>query len=174
MKKFISSKMHFFTIAAVFIWLKSYFIYLYEFNLDIQSGLQHFLLILNPISSTLIFLGIALFARGRRVGGYILIIHFLMSLLLYSNVVFYRFNSDFITLPVLTQTSNFGSLGSSIINLMEWTDLFYALDIVILFILFMTSKQVWSNERMKMRQPAVIILAGVLVFTVNLGLAEMD
>lgn len=174
MKKFISSKMHFFTIAAVFIWLKSYFIYLYEFNLDIQSGLQHFLLLINPISSTLIFLGIALFARGRRVGGYILIIHFLMSLLLYSNVVFYRFNTDFITLPVLTQTSNFGSLGSSIVSLMEWTDLFYALDIAILFVLFMKSKQVWSNERMKMKQPIIIILTGVMIFTVNLGLAEID
>src|SRR5690625_6061588 len=108
MKNFISSRMGFFTIAAIFIWLKSYVVYLTEFNLDIQNLMQHFLLLVNPISSTLVFLGIALFARGRRVGGYILIIHIFMSLLLYANVVFYRFNSDFITLPVLTQTSNFG------------------------------------------------------------------
>src|SRR5699024_7749463 len=166
--------MQFFTIAALFIWLKSYFIYLFEFNLDIQNSLQHFLLFINPLSSTLIFLGIALFARGRRVGGYIWIIHLFMSILLYSNVVFYRFNSDFITLPVLTQTSNFGSLGSSIASLVSWHDLFYLVDVIVLLVLFLTSKQVWTHERMQVRRPVLIITAGALLFTVNLALAEMD
>lgn len=166
--------MQFFTIAALFIWLKSYFIYLFEFNLDVQNGLQHFLLLINPISSTLIFLGIALFARGRRVGGYIWFIHLFMSILLYSNVVFYRFNSDFITIPVLTQTSNFGSLGSSIASLVEWHDIFYLVDVIILLVLFLTSRQVWTHERMQFRRPMLIISIGVLVFAVNLTLAEMD
>src|SRR5690625_4848201 len=174
MKNFVSSKMGFFTIAAILIWLKSYVIYLFEFNLDIQNMMQHFLLLINPISSTLVFLGLALFARGRRVGGYIIIIHSFMSLLLYANVVFYRFNSDFITLPVLTQTSNFGSLGSSIANLVAWTDIFYAIDILILIILFSRSRQIWSSERMKVKHPLLIILTGVLVFSINLGLAEAD
>src|SRR5690625_1751685 len=174
MKNYISSKIGFFTIAAILIWLKSYIIYLIEFNLDIQNSLQHFLLFINPISSTLVFLGVALFARGRRIGGYIIIIHTLMSILLYANVVFYRFNSDFITLPVLTQTSNFGSLGGSIASLVQWTDIFYALDIIILIILFSRSRQIWSSERMKVKQPLLIILTGVLVFSINLGLAEAD
>ncbi len=138
MRNFISSKMGFFTIAAILIWIKSYYVYLIEFNLDVQSLFQHVLLLINPLSSTLVFLGIALFAKGRRIGGYIIIIYSFMSLLLYSNVVFYRFNSDFITLPVLTQTSNFGS------------------------------------ARMKMRQPIIIIASGLLLFSINLGLAEMD
>lgn len=174
MRNFVSSKMGFFTIAAVLIWLKSYVIYLTEFNLDIQNMLQHFLLLINPISSTLVFLGIALFARGRRVGGYIIVIHSLMSLLLYANVVFYRFNSDFITLPVLTQTGNFGSLGSSIASLVTWTDIFYSLDILILIAVFIWSRQIWSSERMKLRRPVTIIALGVLIFSINLGLAEAD
>ena len=174
MKNFISSRIGFFTIAAILIWIKSYFVYLIEFNLDIQNLLQHFLLILNPISSTLVFLGIALFGRGRRVGGYIIIIHAFMTLLLYANVVFYRFNSDFITLPLLTQTSNFGSLGSSILSLMTWYDVFYLIDILILIYLFRKSNQIWSSERMNIRRPVTIILAGIIVFAVNLGLAEAD
>src|SRR5699024_3418215 len=141
MKDFNSSKMRFFAIAALFIWIKSYVIYLVEFNLDIQNILQHFLLVINPISSTLIFLSIALFARGKRVGAYILTVHIFMSFLLYANVVYYRFNTDFITLPVLTQTSNFASLGGSISSLVTWTDLFYLVDIVILFYLFFKHKE---------------------------------
>src|SRR5699024_8378514 len=103
-----------------------------------------------------------------------IIIHSFMSLLLYANVVFYRFNSDFITLPILTQTSNFGSLGSSILSLVVWTDLFYALDIVLLIGLFIFSRQVWSGERMKLRNPVIILAAGVMIFTINLALAEAD
>ena len=174
MRNFISSKMGFFTIAALLIWLKSYYVYLVEFNLDIQSVFQHVLLLINPLSSTLVFLGIALFAKGRRVGGYMIIIYSFMSLLLYSNVVFYRFNSDFITLPVLTQTSNFGSLGSSIMDLVYWTDIFYLVDIILLVVLFRASKQIWSSARMKLRQPIIIIVSGLLLFSINLGLAEMD
>ncbi len=174
MRNFISSKMGFFTIAAILIWIKSYYVYLIEFNLYVQSLFQHVLLLINPLSSTLVFLGIALFAKGRRIGGYMIIIYSFMSLLLYSNVVFYRFNSDFITLPVLTQTSNFGSLGSSIADLVYWTDIIYLVDIIILVVLFRSSKQIWSSARMKMRQPIIIIASGLLLFSINLGLAEMD
>src|SRR5699024_12508655 len=101
LRNFISSKMGFFTIAALLIWLKSYIIYLVEFNLDIQSLFQHVLLLINPLSSPLVFLGIALFAKGRRVGGYMIIIYSILILLFFSNVVFYRFISDFITLRFL-------------------------------------------------------------------------
>src|SRR5699024_6154337 len=95
-------------------------------------------------------------------------------ILLYANVVFYRFNSDFITLPVLTQTGNFGSLGSSIASLVTFSDIFYLLDIIILIVLFQRSKQIWSAERMRIKQPLVIMGVGVLVFAINLGLAEAD
>ena len=174
MKDFNSSKMRFFAIAALFIWIKSYVIYLVEFNLDIQNILQHFLLLINPISSTLIFLSIALFARGKRVGAYILTVHIFMSFLLYANVVYYRFNTDFITLPVLTQTSNFASLGGSISSLVTWTDLFYLVDIVILFYLFFKHKEIRAEEKRNFKRPLILMGIGALVFTINLGLAEID
>src|SRR5690625_713045 len=131
MKKLTVSKMTFFFIAVILLWLKSYFLYLIEFNLDISNGIQQFLLFFNPLSSALIFLGIALFAKGRKAGIWIITIYSLMSLFLYAQAVFFRANSDYITLPTLTQTSNFGSLGGSIASLITWTDLFYALDIVV-------------------------------------------
>src|SRR5699024_1775802 len=79
-------------------------------------------------------------------------------------VVFYRFNSDFITLPVLTQTSNFGGLGSSIMDLVYWTDIFYLLDIILLFVLFSAIRQICSSARINLRQPIIIIEIGLLFF----------
>src|SRR5699024_12224737 len=130
MKDFNSSKMIFFAIAALFIWIKSYVIYLVEFNLDIQNILQHFLLLINPISSTLIFLSIALFPRGKRVEAFILTVHIFMCFLLYAYVFYYRFNTDFITLPVLTQTGNFARCCGSISSLVTLRDLFFLVDII--------------------------------------------
>src|SRR5699024_7214306 len=79
-----------------------------------------------------------------------------------------------ITLPYLTQTSNFASLGSRIASFVSWHDLFYLVDVIILLLLFFTSKQVWTPERMPVRRRAIILTAVALVFTVNLALAELD
>src|SRR5699024_10746355 len=40
--------------------------------------------------------------------------------------------------------------------------------------LFKYSRQIWSSERIKLKRPTVIIVAGLLVFSINLGLAEAD
>src|SRR5699024_12749537 len=124
--------------------LKSYLIDLSEFNLDFSNTIQLFLLFFNPFSSAVIFLGIALFARGRRARILVIVIQSLMISFLYAQVVFFRANSDYITLPTLTQTNNFGSLGGSIASLVTWTDLFFALDIVILIALYVVSRKDWS------------------------------
>src|SRR5699024_1784016 len=174
MKKIVYSKFVFFTIAAVVLWLKSYLVYLVEFNLDVENGTQQFLLFLNPLSSMLVFLGIALFAKGRNVGRMILTIYTIMTVFLYANIVFYRFNSDFITLPVLTQTSNFGSIGSSVASLTTWTDMLYFIDVIILFVLYMWSKKEWSLTRLNWKLPVLVMATGVVVFTINLSLAEAD
>ena len=174
MKKLSTSKMNFFFIAVILLWLKSYFTYLIEFNLDISNGIQQFLLFFNPLSSALIFLGIALFAKGRKAGIWIMIMYSLMSLFLYAQAVFFRANNDYITLPTMTQTSNFSSLGGSIASLVTWTDLFYALDIVLLITIYVISRKDWSMSRMRIKKPLLVIAAGVIAFAVNLGLAETD
>ncbi|WP_205317631.1 LTA synthase family protein [Oceanobacillus zhaokaii] len=174
MKKFISTKMGFFAIALVLFWIKTYIIYLIEFDLGVSNGMQQFLLFLNPLSSGLIFLGLALFAKGKKVGIWIIIIEAVLSFLMYANVVFYRFNSDFITVAVLMQTENFGSLGGSIVSLMEWRDLLYTLDIILLIVLFKKLNINWTVVRTKARRPITVLAAGILVFTINLGLAEID
>ncbi|MFC0301329.1 LTA synthase family protein [Virgibacillus soli] len=174
MKKALSTKMGFFFVAVTLLWLKSYIIYLNEFNLDVKNGVQQFLLFFNPLSSALIFLGIALFAKGKRAGIWIIIIEGLMSFFLYANVVYYRFNTDYITLPTLTQTSNFGSLGGSIANLIEWHDLFYTLDIIVLIALYVWSRKNWSLTRINWKKPVLVLMTGIIAFSINLGMAEAD
>ncbi|WP_373893424.1 LTA synthase family protein [Virgibacillus natechei] len=174
MKKFLSTKMGFFTIAVVLFWIKTYIIYSVEFSLGVSNGIQEFLLFFNPLSSGLIFLGLALFAKGKKAGIWVMIIDAILTFILYANVVFYRANSDFITIPTLFQTSNFGSLGSSIADLTVMHDLLYAVDLIILVVLFVKTRTNWSVTRMPIRKAAMVLVVGVVTFTINLGLAEAD
>src|SRR5699024_4829490 len=99
MRKTLSSKATFFIIAALFLWIKSYLVYRFEFDLGVNNSLQELLLFFNPISSILFFLGIALFIKGKKMGVWVIVIQTLMTFFLYANVMFYRFNNDFITIP---------------------------------------------------------------------------
>src|SRR5699024_659373 len=40
--------------------------------------------------------------------------------------------------------------------------------------LFIDRRQIWSSARIKLRQLIIIIASGLLLFTINLGLAEID
>lgn len=174
MKDYLVSKMGFFWLAVMLLWMKTFIIYIAEFNLGLGSIIQYILVFFNPLSSALLFLGIALFAKGRRAGGFIIVIDAILSVILYANVVYYRFNSDFITLPTLIQTSNFGSLGGSILNLVAVHDVLYAFDLIVLITLFMKTKANWTLSRKSLRKPVLVLTAGAIAFSINLGLAEID
>lgn len=174
MKKLVSTKLKFFAVAVLLFWLQTYSIYKIEFNLGVEGVMQEFLLLLNPVSSAVIFLGLALFSSGKKVGRRIILAYFILTFILYANVVFYRFNSDFITIATMLQTSNFSSLGGSIADLIAWHDLFYALPLIVLIVLYRKNKHHWSIERIQFRKALSVMIAGVLIFFVNLGLAELD
>ena len=166
--------MRFFAVAVLLFWLQTYVIYKVEFNLGEQGVMQEFLLLLNPISSAVIFLGLTLLSSGKKLGRRLLIAYILMTFILYANVVFYRFNSDFITVATMLQTSNFSSLGTSIASLVYWHDILYIIPIVFLITLYFKSKHQWDLSRIKLRKSVGVVTAGVLLFFVNLGLAEID
>lgn len=174
MKNILFSKLGFFTVAVLLFWLKTYYIYINEFNLGISNSAQAFLVFFNPLSSALIFLGIGLFAKGKRAGIWIILLNFLLTFLLYANVAYYRFFNDFITLPTLTQTGNFAGVAGSVTSLLSWTDLLYGADIVLLIGLFIAARQNFSAERIRLRTSFLVLTAGIAAFAFNLQLAEKD
>src|SRR5688500_12701630 len=102
----LNKHLGFFILAVVLLWIKTYTAYNVEFSLGIDNKIQEFLLFINPLSSALLFLGFALFAKGKKIFVWMIVIYSLLSFLLYANIVYYRFFNDFITLPTLTQTKN--------------------------------------------------------------------
>ena len=103
--------------------------------MKIDNLMQEFILFLNPLSFLLFVYGLALFMKStKRRNIYLLSISLMTSIVMFSNAVFYRFFNDFITLPVLFQTSNFGDLSSSVTANLQLTDIFFFTDVLIVYL----------------------------------------
>jgi lipoteichoic acid synthase len=174
LRSLLNNHINFFVLAVVFLWVKTYAAYRVEFSLGIDNAMQEFLLFLNPASSVILFLGLALFFKGKKSFVWMIVIDFLLSFLLYANIVYYRFFSDFITLPTLTQTGNAGDLGQSIEALLKPYDILYFLDTIILLVLVLTKLVKPTAIKVKTRSLVMVFATAIAFFAVNLSLAEVD
>ena len=154
--------------------MKTYIVQLTQFDLGINNSLQQFLLFLNPLGSSIVFLGFAFFFKGRKKYIWLIIIDFLLSFLLYANVLYYRFFNDFITLPTLTQTQNFGDVSSSVIPLLKPYDLLFFVDILLLIVLLSFKVVKMEVKDLRRRKVAVLFSIALGISCVNLALAETD
>ena len=162
-------------IAIVATWLKTYIVYKTSFSITIDNVLQEFILFINPLSMLLFIYGISLFFKSEKAKNrYLVAVAAITSIVLYGNVAFYRFFNDFITLPVLFQTENFGDLGSSAAVSIFWTDLLYFADlaIILLAIKFIPVKAGAVASTSVQRKAYYVLTLAVLFF--NLGLAEAE
>ncbi|MFS1517927.1 LTA synthase family protein [Bacillus sp. SCS-151] len=174
MKKSSLSKMSIILIATVLLWIKTYIVYKTSFDIKIESWKQEFILFINPLSFLLIVFGIALFIKEKRRNRYILITSFIVSFILFANVMYYREFTDFITIPLLFQANNLADLGNSIFELLHVTDIFMFVDVLILYFIMRknnlrTSLTTFTNRE---RRAYFLMVAAVVFF--NLGLAETE
>ncbi|MCM3705603.1 MULTISPECIES: LTA synthase family protein [Cytobacillus] len=164
----------FFFLAVFLLWMKTYITQMTQFNLGIESALQQFLLFINPLGSSLLFLGVAFFFKGRRKYIALMVMYFFLSFLLFANAVYYRFFNDFITLPTLTQTQNFGDVSGSISSLLQPTDFLFFLDFIVLVCLLIFKAVKIETKDLTRRRSAALIYASLAISFANLGIAETD
>ncbi len=175
MNRFKIEKISLPVLAAFMLWLKTYVVYKTSFNIKIENVMQELILFINPLSFLLFAFGIALFFNSEKNRNrYVMITSFILGFILYANVAFYRFFTDFITLPVLFQTSNFADLGDSALTEIHWYDIVYFIDLIFLFI-FIKYKRKYKEFTpiKKVKRRAYFLVAAALLF-LNIGLAETE
>ncbi|MGE1105397.1 LTA synthase family protein [Bacillus wiedmannii] len=161
-------------IIALVVWLKTYLITRFSFDLKIESSTQELILFISPLAASLAFVGLALFATGEKRNYIALCINLLLTIVLVGNVMFYDFYSDFVTLPVLGQTSNFGQVGGSIIEILNYKIILAFVDIIFFFILLKKKALVFQTGRVTHPARFVYFLLTIGVFFANLHLAEKE
>jgi len=161
-------------LAVLMLWFKTYISQLSQFDLGLEGVFQQFLLLINPLGSAMLFLGFSFLFRGKRKYTSLVIIYTLMSILLYANIVYYRFFSDFITIPTLSQTQNFGDLGGSVLSLLKPYDILFFVDVFVMFYLRFSRKIQKESNRLGYKKATAIIAFALAISVLNLGLAEAD
>lgn len=161
-----------FVIAVALLWLKMYIVHRFFFDLQVENILQEILVFINSASSILILCGVSLLFSANIRNKIIIGLSVLTSIILFANLVYYRFFSDFITLSVLFQTNNASDLGSSILTLIHPADIFLFTDIIVLIII----AKLFDNQenRVSKKQIVSIFAVGIVMFAFNLGLSEID
>ncbi|MDR0690613.1 MAG: LTA synthase family protein [Streptococcaceae bacterium] len=162
-------------LLVVLFWLKSVCAYLFNFDLNIESTFQYFFLLINPIATTIFLLGLTLYLK-RPLASYITMgtVYCLLTLLLFSNVSYYREFSDFLTVAtILGSKSVSAGLGEAAINLFRPYDLFFFIDLIVIPLLFFTKKIHIDQRSFRLRVSFAISTISCMLFGANLSFAEV-
>ena len=173
---FMSTRLGFVLTLLCFYWLKTMWAYTVDFNLDIQGFYQAFLAFVNPIPLGLLFIGLALyFKRSAIFYGFSIFVYILLFIWLFSNAVYYREFSDFVTVNTMMASSSVSAgLGEAALGLFRPWDIIYLIDFPILGYL-MYKKFIRVDHRPFNKRASFAITAlSTMLFSANLFLAEID
>lgn len=167
-------KLPLYLIATLLFGLKTYIIYRLLFNLDLENLTQELLLVINPfVSSFLIFSVSIWFKKESQQIKFLLFSVLIGTLILYANLIFYRANTDFITILHLFQASNFRDLGSSILTLIKTYDVFLFIDLIIIWSLIRRRREMLIINLSKSEKVLALAMSFILLIG-NFILAEIE
>jgi lipoteichoic acid synthase len=160
-------------LAISLLWIKTYIVSKVSFTLPADHFLQEILLFFNPLSFLVLYFCFAYFSSPSKRRRIILWMSFIYSFILYANVVYYRFFTDFLTIPVLFQTKNVGDIGNSVYELVYVTDLFFFADLFVLA--YLLKKPLWqADHSIKTKERRKVFAYGLGILAVHLILAEVN
>lgn len=173
---FLNTRIGFFLLLTFLLWAKSIFAYFVDFNLGIESIQQYFILFINPIATSLFLLSIALYVKRPKASYNTMLVLFgLASILLFSNTVYYREFTDFLTVNTILGSGKVASgLGESAVRLFRPYDILYVIDLVILPILLHKNIIKRQEKPVRARMALAMTTFSIMCFAGNLFLAEAD
>lgn len=177
-KKLLNKRLGFFAFASLLFWIKTYLSYSIDFDLGVVGVMQHFILAINPIATTVVLFSSALYFKNSKRSYIVLcVVYFLATLLLYANILFYREFSDFLTMNILLGSNNVtGSMVSSTFAMMRPWDVLYWIDFVGLIVALLWKRVPVKQDKrpLQKRYAVAMTVLGCALFAGNLALAESD
>lgn len=170
------TKMGLFTILVFLFWLKTLLAYFVDFRLGAEGVFQYFILLINPIATTIFMFGLAFyFKRSRFFYPILMALYIGNTVLLYLNVIYFREFTDFMTVATMTGYSKVDQgLSGSSLALTNVHDILYWIDIVIILLMMLFRKIKFDPRGVNHRMAFAITSVAVTLFGVNLSLGEMS
>ena len=175
-KKFLNTRWGFFSLLVFLFWLKTILVYFIDFHLGVKGIYQYFVLLVNPLATTLLLLGIALYIK-RTIPSYIFmgLIYIANTALLMFNVIYYREFTDFMTINTIFgySTVSQGLSGSSF-ALLKPQDIIIVVDIVIVALGFITGFLHLDKRPIPRVQALALTSFSLFCLVLNITLGEIS
>lgn len=175
-KKFLNTRWGFFSLLVFLFWLKTILVYFIDFHLGVKGIYQYFVLLVNPLATTLLLLGIALYIK-RTIPSYIFmgLIYIANTALLMFNVIYYREFTDFMTINTIFgySTVSQGLSGSSF-ALLKPQDIIIVADIIIVVLGFITGFLHLDKRPIPRVQALALTSFSLFCLVLNITLGEIS
>lgn len=170
------TRMGLFTILVALFWIKTLIAYFVDFRLGVEGVFQYFILLINPIATTIFMFGLAFyFKRSRFFYPILMALYIGNTVLLYLNVIYFREFTDFMTIATMTGYSKVDQgLSGSSLALTNVHDILYWIDIVVILLMMLFRKIRFDPRAVNHRMAFALTSVAVTIFGVNLSLGEMN
>ncbi|WP_407268518.1 LTA synthase family protein [Radiobacillus sp. PE A8.2] len=163
-----------FVLGSILFGIKTYIIYRFLFDIELDNFMQELILLINPFVSSFLFFSLSVwYKKHSQQMKFIRYSSLIGTIILYINLVFYRSFTDFITIPQLFQLDNMGDLGSSIFSLIRLYDLILIVDVVVIWYLSGKKQHTMSVDYSKRKKRMTLALS-LLLLIGNFILAEIE
>lgn len=110
-------------------YLKEFFLWIFGFDTELKifEGV-----VMISLGSILLSTFWVIFLNGRARLTAIFVLDLFLTFIILSDIIYYRYFQDIISVTVLMQMSQLGDVGESVFALFSWLDLFFVLDILLM------------------------------------------
>lgn len=118
---------NFLTVYVVAILLKLLY-FNYETGFHKIAGIQ----LITTLGSIFVLISFTFLLKNKNANRYVIAIDMLLSLVMFSDLVFFRYFNDLISIPLLLQAGNVSDIRNSILKLLHLGDLIFIADLILL------------------------------------------
>lgn len=197
LQTFARTRIGFLSILLILIWVKTIYAYLFDFSLGAENILQYFILLINPLGTSILLLSIAMYVRNRKwadITG--MIIYSALTLLLIANVLYYREFTDFLTVNTILSVGKVAQgLGKNSASMFQPRDLVFLIDYIIVLLVYLVAgvKNIFAylnhepvrwpglshnaaqpQHREPIHLPLATTVLGVMLLSVTMAISELN
>lgn len=145
---------------------------------QLESGYFSYASLLYPIfASIIILVSFSLILNSKIRTKFLYICNLIITIFLISDLNYFRYFKDVISIPVLINSFQLGAVKSSVSSIIKFTDFFYALDLIFIPIIinkYKSEKAEITSKLSKILVFSVLLIVGIIIDTSNFYFLSKD
>ncbi|MBX9974756.1 LTA synthase family protein [Cytobacillus firmus] len=159
--------------AVIFTWIKTVIVSFIGFNLHPENWTDILFMLLSPIGAIMVILGVNIYFKRKVKPAAIFATMVILTGILFGDLLYYRFYTDFVTVPILFQFKNVGGIGPSTFELISPWDLLLFADLAVFWLFYLKRRSVHEQITAKSKRLYTVVSLVFVFMTIILGMVKV-